>query len=63
MNNQREPFWWPMIAPPLPNREDDLANGWPWVETRNGVSFIRTGTEVNSDSLSMTEWEVAINDQ
>lgn len=28
----REPFWWPMMEPPMPNIEDDWYEGigWDW---------------------------------
>lgn len=29
----REPWYWPMMEPPLPNREADWENGVPWLES------------------------------
>lgn len=44
-------FWWPMEAPPLPDREEDVKNGWPWIETNGAVGFIRRDIPADADSL------------
>lgn len=47
-------FWWPMGAPPLPNHEEDMKNGWPWFRSDGVLGwFERASVSEYGDAYSL----------